>query len=236
MSPQSEDIYQLLLKGKSLTARNIGKKLDIFPNTVYRAVKPLVAFGLVEQVDTYPVSFQAKSIETAIHSYTMSARTNLMRKFFSINDIKSNSFTDSLDVSFIQNREGLLNYSNDDINKAKISVYHIVSGLEVPAESMLALKNAVERNVYIKFLVQQLDEVNKKILQNWQKIGVQIKYFPSMEARIIIIDEQIAYITSYNPNRKNEATGVRFNYPPIAKLMSEIFWQRWGMGKKIDEI
>ena len=64
-------------------------------------------------------------------------------------------------------------------------------------------------------------------------MGMKVKYYPIMEARIIIFDAKIAYITSYDPKRKEEAIGVRFQYPPIARILQELFDQRWSKAKEI---
>src|SRR5436189_6242319 len=122
---------------------------------------------------------------------------------------------------------------NEDKKNATKEIHQIVSGIEIPAESILENKRAIERGVQVKYLVQRLDEVNKDMLINWQKIGIEVKYFPLIEARIIIVDKKIVYITSYNPLNKNECTGVRFDYPPVAKIMNEVFLQRWEMGKEL---
>lgn len=235
IAPQGEAIYRLLLKGKGLTASSIAKELRILPHAVYRSVKPLIALGLVEQLDTYPASFQALSIEGAMNTYLLTAPNGFLEKFFSKQTVEVKPTT-ALDISFIQNREELLARSNSDIHDAKSEAHHLVSGLEVPADTVLELQNAAKRGVHVRFLVQKLNEVNRVMLGNLQKLGIDVRYFPLLEARVIIIDQQIVYITSYNPNKKNEATGVRFNYPPIAKLMNDVFLQRWNVGKAIDSL
>jgi hypothetical protein len=99
--------------------------------------------------------------------------------------------------------------------------------------TILVYKQAIERGVTIKVLVQNLTETSEQMFKNWQKIGVKVKYFPNMEARIFIIDEQLVYFTSYDPSKKNEGVGMRFNYRPYAILMSETFEQRWKIAKEI---
>jgi len=57
--------------------------------------------------------------------------------------------------------------------------------------------------------------------------------FPISRARIIIFDSKIFYLTSYNPQNKEEAIGIRFAYPPIAKQISDLFEKRWKASKPI---
>ncbi len=66
-----------------------------------------------------------------------------------------------------------------------------------------------------------------------KKIGLKVKYYPNMEARTFLTDKEIVYFTSYNPQQKEEAIGMRFHYKPYAKIMDEIFEQRWQLAKEI---
>ncbi|MBI4067248.1 hypothetical protein HY407_02600 [Candidatus Gottesmanbacteria bacterium] len=233
VSPQGKTIYQLLGKSKPQTAKEIGRKLHIFPHAVYRAVKPFIIMGLVQRLNTYPASFKTTSTPDGIDAYFLTLRNTFLEEFLPKSKKQKRGTPHDLNIFFIRSRQELLNYSNKDIRKAIKEVHHIVSGLEIPADTILTLKEAAERGVKIKFIIQKLDEVNREMLQNWKRLGIKVKYFPLIEARIILIDEQIVYITSYNPYHKNEAIGIRLNYSPIARLMNEIFTKRWNLGKEI---
>lgn len=234
-SHQTESIYKLLLKNNNpLDAKSIGSKLSISAHTVYRAVKPLVGLGLVARLDVYPTQFAVTNFSNALDAYQLSVRENFLGKFFPQDVIGNNREPDSpLDISFIKDRQELLERSNQDMRLAKKEVNLIVSGLEVPAETILEYKQAVDRGVRIRTLVQRLDEVNKEMLQNWRKIGIDVRFFSLLEARIIIFDSEIVYLTSYNPDEQNEGIGMRFKYPPIARIMSQVFEERWGRSSEL---
>lgn len=232
-SPQSEAIYKHLLITGELSAKEIGVRLNILPNAVYRAIKPLISSGLVKKLDKYPVEFGVTDFDQALNSYLLNTREAFLTKFFPNGVGNDKGVKGLLNVSFIKNRQELLERSNEDMSKAKSRVNLIVSGLEVPAETVLAYKRACERGVRIRTLVQRLDEVNKEMLKNWRKVGIDVRFFPLLEARVIVFDLQIVYIISYNPNKQDEGVGVRFDYPPIAKIMDELFEERW---KKSGEI
>lgn len=235
LPPQAITIYQLLLKESPLNAKSIGEKLHIFPHAVYREIKRLNKAGLVSIQDSYPVTFSVNPLTEAIDSYLLAAKSQFIETFFPKElQTNSNGLSKKLQISFIHNRQELLELSNEDIKQAKKEVHHIVSGLEIPAENILEIKNAALRGVDVKFLVQQLTEVNKEMLKNWQKIGINIRYYPSLEARIISIDSHIVYITSYNAEQQEEGVGVRFEYAPIAQIMNGVFHQRWNIGTEIE--
>lgn len=229
-SPQSNEIYRLLLKKNQLTAKEIGNDLNIFPNAVYRAVKQLVETGFVQENDTYPVTYQIMPVQEAIEMYSLSLLKQL--PVMSHNG-KQNQFTAMLDISFIKNRDNLIENTDRDIETATRTVDFIVSGHEVSAETMLHYKNAIDRGVTVRVITQRFNEINEQMFRNWQRIGIQVKYYPNMEARIFIIDKKIVIFTSYNPENKEEALGMRFNYQPYAKIMDELFEARWKIAKEI---
>ena len=41
-------------------------------------------------------------------------------------------------------------------------------------------------------------------------------------------------LTAYNPQDKNEAVGVRFEYAPVAGVMTEVFERRWQEAEEVD--
>lgn len=230
ITPQAMAVYRLLSKKESLTAKEISTYLGILPNAIYRSVKILIRFGFVQIIGGRPVRYVSRPLADSIGFYMHAVRKNLLQSLSSINQSIINN---SLDVTFISDRTELIEKTNIDMTKANKEVNLIVSGLEVPAETMLENKNAINRGVRIRIIVQSLDETKKEMLKNWQKIGIEVKYCSSIEARFIIFDSKIAYITSYNPKQKEEGSGVRFNYPPIAGIIQDLFEQRWSKAKVI---
>ncbi|MBI4066907.1 hypothetical protein HY407_00860 [Candidatus Gottesmanbacteria bacterium] len=222
-------IYSLLKNKKSLTAKEIGHTLHIFPNAVYRSIKYLIRYGFVAREGTYPVRFVAQEPKEAIELFTNEIHEDLAGLFVSDDRETHQHFN----ISFVTTRKDLLDKTNADLRKAEKEADIIVSGLEVPAETMLANKQAIDRGVRLRVIVQNLDEVKKEMLGNWRKNGIEIKYFSLMKARLFIFDAKTVYITSYNPKEKEEANGVRFNYPPVARMMHEFFKQKWKRAKSI---
>lgn len=217
-----------------MTAKDIGKKLSIFPNAVYRAAKQLLELGMVEEVRQYPIKYRAKKSDEVIELYSSMIRQNF-QEVFGFGGRRT-ALPNSLQLKFIRTRKELFENVTRDVQQAKSSADLIVSGFEVPAEIILSYKRAIERGVGIRILVQRLDEISEKMFQNWQKMGVEVKYYPNMEARIIIIDQSIVYFTSYSLKAKQEAIGIRFAHVPYAKLMDEVFEQRWNMAREIKRV
>jgi len=225
ITPQARDIYQLLASGDPMTATDIAKDLGILPNAVYRSVRVLNKFGFIHRVGEYPTYYIVKPPLSAIDWYTQSIRNELLA--FLPKNIPQALVDSNLNISFITNRNELLEKSNLDLTKVKKEVSLIVSGLEVPGETIFQYQKAIQRGVKIRILVQNRKESKKEMLQNWNRAGIQVKYYPLIEARILVFDRNVVYITAYNPEEKDGGVGVRFNYSPIAHIMQEYFEQRW---------
>jgi sugar-specific transcriptional regulator TrmB len=233
MSPQAIKIYKVLSKGRPLSAKEIGKRLGIFPNAVYRSAQILVAQGIVQPLPTYPITYQALPQHQAMAQYASTAQQDFQNIFGIAEQLTEGK--NLLQLNFMQSRKERLALIYKDTARAKNTINLIASGLEVPAEVILAYKRAIDRGVKIRILVQNLDEVRAEMFRNWQKIGVEVKYFPAIEARIYIFDGKVLYLTSYHPNDKQEGVGLRFAYAPCAKLMDEMFERRWATGKIISK-
>lgn len=231
---QAEKIYKLLLaKNKPLTAYQIAEKFNIFPNAVYRDIYKLEKYNLVQKSPTRPMRFNALQPKEGLETFLLSHR-NWFSESFVGNSLTSNYQSDpSLDLSFIRDRNDSVYRSTQDLKQAKVQVLQIVSGLELPADTMLEIKNAIDRGVTIKIIVQTLSENNRELLENWKRLGVKLKSTKSISSRLILIDNHITYLMSYNPDQESENIGIRFNYRPITTLMQEIFEKRWQSAKMI---
>jgi len=214
-----------------MTAKEIGKALKIFPNAVYKSTQPLLELGLVEKVSRYPVRFQAQQLTVAIQSYSSIINQNLQEIVGHIP--RSSSIQSDLSLNFIRTRKERLELIYRDTAQTRDAINLIASGLEVPAEAILAYKKAIDRGVKIRIIVQNLDEVKAEMYNNWKKIGVEVRYFPGIQARIYTFDHNTLYLSSYDSKDKKETIGVRFTYAPVAKLMDELFEQRWKLAKEI---
>lgn len=228
ISPQSAKVYNLLLRQQPLSAKEIAQTIGIVTNTAYRDLRELIKLGLAEEVNQYPKKFQAKPEGEALELYSSIIRNNFYETFG-----LRKSAQGSLKVSFFETRKDFLKLSEKDSNHAKKQINLIISGHEVPAETMLAKKKAADKGVKIKILIQGLDEERKRVTKAWQKIGAEVRYISNMNTRILIYDSQITYFSSYDPGKQPEAVGVRFDYPPFAKLMDEMFEQKWQQARSV---
>lgn len=234
ISPQAANIHNLLKNSQPLSAKEIASELGILPNAVYRAVKSLLELGLTREIHQYPIKYQALASRQAMDLCSTIVNQSIQR-FFGFKELASPG-AQLLPLMFIRTRNDLLKHTQKDTRDAKSEINYIVSGLEVPAETILAQKLAIERGVKVRLIVQNLQEAGFEILNTWKGIGAKVRHFPNIEARIFIFDNRVVYITSYNSKQAQEAVGIRFEYSPLAKLMNELFEQRWSQAKDIESV
>jgi len=214
-----------------MTAKKLGLQLGIHPQAAYRAIRPLEALGVVESTGSYPKKYRICASENSLTTYLKNMQEQYVKTF--LTESNKNSLAQLLQIEFIQNRTIAVQKLMEDLQDAKFQVDSIVSGEEVPAELVLVRKDALARGVQQRFIVQKVDEFKRYMFGNWKKLGLQVQYYPLLEARIIVVDKRVVYIMSYNPKMNEEAIGVRFDYPPIANLMSELFERRWNQSKEV---
>jgi sugar-specific transcriptional regulator TrmB len=226
VSPQAVAIYRRLDSQQSYSAQNIANELNILPNTVYRAIKELTGLGLVERVESYPLSFKKASPQKAMSLYLQAAAQNFRHQFGTKPESLITTAEEPL-VTLVKDRSDMLHRENSDVRAAIQSIDFIVSGLEVPDAMVLAFRKAATVGVAIRAIVQQKRETSSERLERWQELGATVKYLPGLKLRLVVIDQRISYLTSYNPSDRNSAFGVRFDYEPLAVQMSEVFEQNW---------
>ena len=233
LTQQGKAIQKLLakrpIKKGAMSAKEIAADLGVLPNAVYRSIAPLVRFGFVKTQGKYPIMYTAQDPQGAAEIFAESQKNEVLH---SIAVPERLSGTEGVpEISFVNDRDQLIEKSNKDILRARSGVCFIVSGLEVPAETVLAYARAIERGVRVRIIIQNLKEA--AMLKNWQRMGIDIKQHHSIDSRIIIIDSSVVYVTSYSSKQKNEATGVRFAYLPIAVIMQEFFEREWLKSKPL---
>lgn len=229
LKPQAVLVYKLLLQ-EPLTVRQIALKLKVFPHGLYRAIRQLEQYGLISHTEKHPAKYQATPFLESIEAFLIQLRHDLIENFAGFSGSKKEkpqAISEAPDISFIQGRNMSIARSTEDLKSSKDEVEMIVSGNEVPAETIFECKKAIERGVKIKFLVQENKESNKEMLNNWKRLGLIVKTVKQIGIRIFIYDSSIVYISSYQPNKKTEAFGVRFKYQPIAIIMKQIFEKYW---------
>jgi DNA-binding Lrp family transcriptional regulator len=133
---QSMTIYKQFANGEPYSAKDIANKLGILPNTVYRAVRPLIKLGLIEKINTYPSTYKAVPDDLAMSWYIRNAAADFRQMF---GPSLPNTPNDSLPrISIIKDRRALLTICEREARNAKKTMNYIVSGHSIPDGTILA--------------------------------------------------------------------------------------------------
>lgn len=231
---QSAKVYRLLTAAGALTARQIGDELGILPNTVYRAIKPLVALGMAERLDGYPVSYQACPAADAMQWYLRAAVQSFRQDFGGpgrsggAGGSSSKLVDDSLpSITFIKDRAALLAIGEQEARRARRTINYMVSGHRIPDSTVLAYRKAATIGVKIRCIVQNNPATTDAGLEMYQDMGIAVRYLPNSGIRLFVFDGRTAVLTSYDEDQSSRAFGVRFTYAPVAAQLDQLFEQRW---------
>ncbi len=216
-----------------MTAQQIAKELHIFPHAVYRSTRQLQILGCTNTSAKHPVLFEAVPVNESVETFTLQQRDMFLNTFLKTPVKKNTSFEGDLNISFVESREMLFEKALSDIENAKEEMLNLASGDELPAEIMLAQKNALERGVAIKTLFQKRNEKNEAFIQARMKMGEQIRISEALNSRIVIFDRKIVYVMSYDPSNYIKSIGIRFEYAPFGQMMHQTFLQHWERGIEV---
>lgn len=230
MSKQTSNIYALLLAEGSMSAVQIGQKLRIFPHAVYRSTKQLEAMGCINKTGKHPVLFQAIPIQDSVQTFSMVQRDVFLNTFLD-GTLKGNiSLQQDLNITFIDSREMMFEKALADIQNVKNEMDNLASGDELPAEIMLAQKEALERGIVIRTLFQKRNEKNESFIKARTRMGEQIRLTQPLNVRMVIFDKRVVYIMSHDPSDYIKSMGIRFEYAPIGQLIYQQFLHYWEKG------
>jgi len=228
-TPQALAVFELLTDGHEMTAKQIGAQLNVLPNAVYRSVEQLIDIGVVTKTDSYPTSYTKTAGPAALESFLLNTQKSFLNSFLS--DVDPDAGQEA-NMSFINTRSDLLKMTDRDTSQAKRTINFIVSGLQVPDESILTYHRAVAKDIQIRALLQKRDDTSPGKLEKWRDIGVKYRFTNDLGIRMFSFDSKVLYLTSYDQSKKEEAQGVRIAYPHLAMFMDGIFEQKWATAKK----
>jgi sugar-specific transcriptional regulator TrmB len=223
LPPQARAAYKLLLAENGLTANQIGKKLGIFPNAVYRSLETLKKFGCVTEQDIYPAIYIAVAPPEAVERFLLLSREGFLSTFSKSEQAQ----TEELKINFIKDRDALLKKYVVDAKTATREIGLIISGHELPNDVYFENLKAIRRGVKIKIIVQRYDQANKSVINSWQECGVEVRYLEAVNVRLVVIDHKIVHLLSYDQKEGLSGLGVKVDYPPFAEMLSNVFDNKW---------
>ncbi len=220
---QARAAYTLLLRDNNLTAAQIGEKLGVSPNAIYRSLETLRKFGCVIEQDTYPAIYRAVPPSESVERFLLLSREGFMSTFSK----NERSQSDDVQINFIKDHGTILSKYMDDAESATREIGAIISGRELPHDVFFANVRAVHRGVRMKIIVQRYDETNKAYVKSLQDYGIEVRYSSDADLRFIMIDRKIVHQLFYDQREQLSDYGIKIAYPPFAQMLAKVFDERW---------
>lgn len=231
LSKQAIDVYQLLLDQGSFSATDIGKRLKLAPTAVYRLVDHLIFLGIITASATRPALYSAKDPSLAREQYIAAQRawfTDSVVGNFMISQMSQTS-EQMTDAAFITGRNAIFSRITKDYHMVKRSIIMIILGLSegISPELLLAQKDAVEKGVRCKIIVQEYRAENRDTITSWIQNGAVVRHGKPIGFHMVILDDRISYLMWYDEHDRSKRTAVRFVHAGIAKQLQAVFDGFW---------
>lgn len=229
ISPHGRKIYSLLQERGTLTVRKLATLLRVHPSAIYRLARYLISIGLIEEISKRPIYFRALPSLEAKENYFAHQKDRIENIFSGLPVNTSVKTTENYHISFIQDREAIFARVAEDLKTAKKRAHFIVLGLPigVSPELMLEQKNAVQRGVPVKIIVQEVSNENKETISSWKKQGLLLRRGLPIGFHLLLIDDSISYLMYYDQQDKTKRYAVRILHSAINRELQAIFKEHW---------
>lgn len=225
-------IYSLLVLKGALSSEEIAREIKIFPNAVYRLAKKLLNKKFIVELDGWPKKYQAIPPKIAVENYIQKK----LRDLEELKTISLSQFTEiksPTQVETLAGKNAMFDKYIELANKAKQEILIFSIGEPVNDEIKLANRDALERNVSIKFLVQISDKNNETLLNSWRRMGLEVRHYPAQGFHLVIFDSQITLLTASNPKNPDERTTTIFPNQFFSHTMRDYFYALWDKASSI---
>lgn len=234
-SGQAGELYKLILQKYPQSADELARKMNITRHSIYRLTSFLIEQGMIEKINNFPVHFRPVPSDKARQNYLMKQSeqfTSILNKIPVRENALHKTQKEIYDLSFYKTRDEHIEILKQDVIHARYSIKHAILVLPVgiPSDLMLEFSNAIKRGVDFKIIAQELNKDNISVLKSYKHIGIQLRYETSLTWHLFLIDDNISYISMYNPDNKISQTGVRFVHSGINKEMQLLFNTYWQKG------
>ncbi len=227
-------IYETLIREGPASVRSISQKVEVLPTALYRLLKKLIVKGLVSPTGKHPAIYRAVFPSMALDGFIKTKQLELeTMKEQVINQLTPKMESDQTRIDLLKSAyEFFLTYA-ELAKEAKREILIISIGETVPDEVLLANRDALERNVKIRFIAHKYDASNKDLLSRWQKMGIEVKHYPDWGFHLVIFDGIKSMLSVNNPNNTNERTVLVIYNKGLAKAHTDYFYSIWKKAKEI---
>ena len=233
LSPYESKCYLTLLKFGNLLGKEIAKKSNVPPTSVYRNLETLQKKGFVQLIQKTPLVYQAVDPEIAIQTHIKSQKEELeILQTQTISELKSIKKSGVIEkkeevLEVYSGREQSYNLGKKLIQQSKKEFLLIGRGNQRSIISLIhVLRAAVKRGITCKFLITGFDEVRGDI-EELRKAGVKIKYLPLTGFSLLVKDRLESQVVIKDNKLKEERVVLRIKSKDLSQAHATYFDSMW---------
>jgi len=232
-------VYEALTRLNSAKASKIAKYSGVPKNKVYECLIKLVENNFVSSLNVTPQEYKIRDLQQfqEIVDKKKNKLTELQQKIAEISEnLQKRSFEIKESAVVFKGKKKIIQMLKEATTKTKEYQYTFGGNLVFDYQSAYHIKNAIVRGVKFKFLVHY-DPKRKKAYKNWEKIGVQIRFYPKEEQKSIrfsTFDGKECRITIGKPEIAQEEDYLSFwiESPAFSLMLKDQFLEMWKKGQK----
>jgi sugar-specific transcriptional regulator TrmB len=233
LSPYESKCYLTLVKYGNLLGKEVAKKSNVPPTSVYRNLETLRKKGFVQVIQKDPLVYQAVDPEIAVQTHVNNQKEQLeILEKNTISELKSIKKTGVIEkkeevLEVYAGREQSYTLGKKLIQQSKKEFLLVGRGNQRSIISLIhVLRAAVKRNVTCKFLITGFDEVRGDI-EELKKAGVKIKHLPLTGFSLLVKDRTESQVVIKDKNLKEERVVLRIKSKDLSQAHATYFDSMW---------
>lgn len=227
-------VYLALAKLGNAKASSVAKQSGVPPNKVYESLIRLAERGFIATLGIMPSKYQILNI-TRFRELLDTQEKKVAHMKQSLAHLEHDLSSQSIDeiAVVLRGKDKLLSMLRDANQKSTSHIYSMSGDLHFSYSNAKYVKECISRGVDVRYLCHP-NPKHKKIVQQWQKIGVKVRYYSKDEhksMRFSTFDDKQCRITIGSPEIAKEEDYLTFwiESAGMSKFLKEQFLEIWEM-------
>jgi sugar-specific transcriptional regulator TrmB len=234
------DVYTTLLKEGQLTGGMLSKKSKVPHGKTYEAIEKLEEKGFVSIFPSKPKIIKAINPEIALNHFINNKimeynelKTEILLQLKNLKKTKSESISSAEKITILKGKKNTLPtiqhfYATSNKYLKILFTYELI-----PYSSVRLLYEALDRGVKIKQLATKIPEKSKPLMKEMFSKGIEIRYYPVEELRLLIKDGEQCLQQIVNPDNLLDRVSIVIDSKVLTDALETYFDEIWKKAKLI---
>lgn len=233
-------VYTTLLKEGGLTGGILSKKSKVPHGKTYEAIEKLEEKGFVSIFPSKPKVIKAITPEIALNHFINNKiseynelKNEIMPQLKNLKKLKSEVVSSTEKITILRGKKNTLPTIQHFYATSKRYLKVLFTYELLPYSSIRLLYEAIDRGVKIKQLATKIPEKSKPLMKEMVAKGVEIKYYPVEELRLLIKDGEQCLQQIVNPNNLLDRVSIVIDSKALTSALEIYFDEIWKKAKPI---